>query len=174
MSCGQKQVCPLPLCSFCSSFSPANGGACPAICEGQGNLLAETNRSRARPQPSASSLFPCALRTHAHTGALASRTHRPPPPFVVTREQRPRRGRSVPSGGSQLSRWPNPYQRSTWLHCQLPIRLVKKKKKNNRKKVLLLFLFLGTRAFIRARHDPSSSRYSSAARKSRLWRDKCC
>lgn len=159
-------MCPLPPCSFCSSFSPANGGACPAICEGQGNLLAETNRSGAGLQPSASSLFPRALHTHAHTDALASQTRRPPPPSIVTREQRPRRGRSVPSGGSQLSRWPNPYQRSTWLHCQLPIRLVKKRKKKS--PPFISFFFSWMRAFIRVLHDPPTSRYSSTATKSRL------
>lgn len=54
---------------FCSSFSPANGGACPAICEGQGNLLAETNRFRAGLQPPTSSLSPRSshARSHTHT-----------------------------------------------------------------------------------------------------------
>lgn len=118
----------------------------------------------------------CSLPPPHCSPALSTRTHTlthwlpkhavPPPPSVVTREQRPRRGRSVPSGGSQLSRWPNPYQRSTWLHCQLPIRLVKK-----RKSCFYFIFFSWMRAFIRALHDPPTSRYSSTATKSRQCKE---
>lgn len=121
-----------------------------------------------RSRAAAFRLLAAPLRSpHAHTDGLASQTPRPPPPpSVVTREQRPRRRRSVPSGGSQLSRWPNPYQRSTWLHCQLPIRLVKKSPP-----FISFFFFPGREPLWGALHDPPTSRYSSARTKSRLQRD---